>query len=289
MSVVADEAGDAPCRGAGCGIGAQLRSARERIGLTVAQAAQRLHVAGETLEALEAERFEALGAPIYVKGYVGRYAELLGESPEALQAQLTSAAMMPEPDLRRVPHAFVRVQSRRPTAMIVVSAIIVLIVAGGLGWWAWSRRHAGLAVPMLLSQTAPQRPATSAASPTARTESTRSAASAARHADAAAPAKATTAVTGSVHITLQFPGASWAAVTDATGHHLYRGMVSAGATKSFAGRAPLHVVLGYADGVTLVINGHATPIGRFVGRDHAVSIAVGAGGRVSPVPWHAGG
>ena len=66
------------------GIGARLRGARERSRLTILQAAERLHVDPDILEALEADDFAALGAPVYVKGHLRHYAELVGESPEAL-------------------------------------------------------------------------------------------------------------------------------------------------------------------------------------------------------------
>ena len=62
------------------GIGARLRAAREQCGLTVLQAAERLHVDARILEALEAQDFAALGASVYVRGHLRRYAEAVGES-----------------------------------------------------------------------------------------------------------------------------------------------------------------------------------------------------------------
>ena len=55
-------------------IGARLRSAREARGLTTLQAAEKLHVDARILEALEAEDFAALGAAVYVRGHLRRYA-----------------------------------------------------------------------------------------------------------------------------------------------------------------------------------------------------------------------
>jgi len=68
-----------------CGTGARLRGAREKKGLTVHEAAEKLHVDARTLEALEAEDFAALGADVYVRGHLRRYAEFIGESPAELQ------------------------------------------------------------------------------------------------------------------------------------------------------------------------------------------------------------
>jgi cytoskeleton protein RodZ len=281
---MAEEAGGEPRREVGCGIGARLRGARERAGLTIAQAAQRLHVSSEALEALEAERFEALGAPIYVKSYLHRYAVLLGEPPEALDAQLASSAVMPAPDLTRIPHA--TAEGGRYVAVILTT--VGVLIVGGLSWWGWSSRHALLAVAAPVQRSVRQRPPASASHVPARV----AAAAALPRTLAAAPpprARAPAAAQSAVRITLHFPAVSWVSVKDASGHHLFRGTVSAGASRSFSGRAPLHVVLGYAVGVTLSVNDRAAARVPYVGRDHAASIAVTAQGQLRPAPRHAGG
>jgi transcriptional regulator with XRE-family HTH domain len=111
------------------GIGARLRGAREKRGLTILQAAEKLHVDARMLEALEAGNFAALGALVYVRGHLRRYAELLGEPPPEPGEQYAAA---PSPDLTRIPH-------REPgrDSSLVLPAVIVLGVfaAVGLLWW----------------------------------------------------------------------------------------------------------------------------------------------------------
>ena len=111
------------------GIGARLRGAREKRGLTILQAAEKLHVDARMLEALEAGNFAALGALVYVRGHLRRYAELLGEPPPEPAEQYAAA---PSPDLTRIPH-------REPgrDSSLVLPAVIVLGVfaAVGLLWW----------------------------------------------------------------------------------------------------------------------------------------------------------
>ncbi len=277
---MADELGGEPRREGGCGVGAQLRAARERSGLTIGQAAQKLHVGEEVLEALETERFEALGASIYVKSYLRRYADLLGEPAAPLHERLASRIVMPQPDLTRGPRAAV------PKAGIVGRVLTGLGVLGvmGLAWWGWSHRHQVVAVPVI-SRLVPARlpavPVARAGAASARPTAEPAAHGAKVGSHAAAPATA--------RITLRFPTASWVAVTGAAGHSIYRGMVAAGAARSFEGRAPLHVVLGYASGVAVRIDGRAAFIGSYVGRDHAVSFDITADGRVLPAPLRAGG
>ena len=86
-----------------CGTGARLRGAREQKGLTVLEAAEKLHVDAKTLEALEAEDFAALGADVYVRGHLRRYAEFIGESPAELQELYASGRQAARPDLTRIP------------------------------------------------------------------------------------------------------------------------------------------------------------------------------------------
>ena len=61
--------------------GEMLRAERERRGYSVQQAAEELHLDAWVIEAIEANRFEALGAPVYARGHLRKYAALLGLSP----------------------------------------------------------------------------------------------------------------------------------------------------------------------------------------------------------------
>ena len=60
-------------------IGERLRAGRERAGLSVAAAAEKLHLDPKVIEALEADRFAELGASVYVRGHLRRYADFVGE------------------------------------------------------------------------------------------------------------------------------------------------------------------------------------------------------------------
>ncbi len=63
-----------------CSIGARLRAGREKMGLTVLQVAERIHTDPKIVEAIEAQNFQALGAPVYARGHIRHYADLVGES-----------------------------------------------------------------------------------------------------------------------------------------------------------------------------------------------------------------
>ena len=53
-------------------IGERLRAGRERAGLSIAAAAEKLHLDNKVIEALEADRFAELGASVYVRGHLRR-------------------------------------------------------------------------------------------------------------------------------------------------------------------------------------------------------------------------
>lgn len=270
--------------GRGSGIGPRLRSARERRGLTVEQAALKLHLDPAVLQSLEAEDFGALGAPIFVKGYVGRYAELVGESAESLQ-QLLAGAVIPVPDLTRIPRA--RAEGSRFMGPATIALAAGLVLATSL-WWGISRWHERHAPPtpariaprkLIARRIASGTPAVAGkaavamAAPALRAAVARRAANRAGQA-AAGPSK------GEVRITLKFSTASWVEVKDAAGKRLYRAMAPAAAVRVFKGPAPLHVVLGYAPAATLVVDGRATSIGALAQVDHVASFEVAADGRV---------
>lgn len=117
-------------------IGEQLRAARERLGVDVAQAAESMKVDVAVIEALEAGRFFALGAPVFARGYLRHYADYLGEPLEEVTGKyktLQESAMSPDltklPQLAGKPH-----DKRRPRWPLVVGALLLLGAA--LVWWA---------------------------------------------------------------------------------------------------------------------------------------------------------
>ncbi len=63
--------------------GALLAAARVRAGLSLDDVARRSKVGREHLEALEADDFDRLPAPVYVRGFLRLYAREVGLDPEA--------------------------------------------------------------------------------------------------------------------------------------------------------------------------------------------------------------
>lgn len=66
------------------GPGTQLRKARERQGLDRAKMASQLHLSQAMIAALEVDDFEHLPGPVFVQGYLRKYARLLGVNEHAI-------------------------------------------------------------------------------------------------------------------------------------------------------------------------------------------------------------
>jgi cytoskeleton protein RodZ len=115
------------------GIGARLRAGRDKTGLTLLQVAEKLHVDAKVVESLESERFDALGAPVFVRGHLKHYAELIGEQPAQLLELYTGSTKPAMPDLTRLP----KVAPEGRPSRLAVPALVVLIgfVLLGVIWW----------------------------------------------------------------------------------------------------------------------------------------------------------
>ena len=121
-----------------CGIGARLRAGREKAGMTVLQAAEKLHIDPKMLEALEAENFASFGAAVYVRGHLRHYADLVGERYAELQELYDTEAPAPRPDLTRAPRAPRLSKQRRlvkPSLVVTVGTVVVCAV-----WWVLTRK-----------------------------------------------------------------------------------------------------------------------------------------------------
>ena len=64
------------------GPGQRLQSAREAISLSIEEVSARLHLDTRTLGNLEADNYDKLPAPTFVRGYLRSYARLLNISAD---------------------------------------------------------------------------------------------------------------------------------------------------------------------------------------------------------------
>jgi cytoskeleton protein RodZ len=115
------------------GIGVRLRDARERSAMTLVQAADKLHVDPKAVVALEAEDFETFGAPVFARGHIRRYSDLVGDKSDELVGLYNETTRAVLPDLARVPSADPLADVRR-LAVPALFALIGLVLLGVV-WW----------------------------------------------------------------------------------------------------------------------------------------------------------
>lgn len=256
-------------------IGERLRAGRERAGLSVAAAAEKLHLDNKVIEALEADRFAELGASVYVRGHLRRYADFVGEAgAEMVNSYLEREAKPPPPDLTQVPHPERRADPRRlVTPMVGLGCALVLALAI---WWVLAGSRPGTSgadvaasagdsaasgTPVVEAPPpAAQAPAMQVANAPVTPAPAPAAKAAAAEATTPAPAPVEERPARSTTLRLELTGESWVEVYDSRGERLFYDVASAGSVQSFEGRPPLRVVLGNAAAVAVQVDGQTRQI-----------------------------
>ncbi|HEU4589940.1 MAG TPA: RodZ domain-containing protein [Steroidobacteraceae bacterium] len=277
-----EESPAAPSAPAPRSIGERLRAGRERAGLSMAAAAEKLHLDIKVIEALEADRFAELGASVYVRGHLRRYADFVGE-PGAEMVSAYSAraeARPPPPDLTQVPQAERHADPRRlVTPLLGLGGALVLALAI---WWVLAGSHPRAAKPADVSPVAQVAPAAASAPATSGAASAGSAApvqvlatpaaASTQPAERSAPAAAASASPPvadrkeepapprATRLVLELTNESWVEVYDARGERLFYDVAGAGSVQSIEGRPPLRVVLGNAAAVDVQVDGERREI-----------------------------
>lgn len=229
--------------------GARLAGARLRAGLTLEQVAEKLRLDRNTVVALEADDHRAIGAAVFVRGFLRRYAALVGEPAaeiDALYARRPDAEIRPDLSKTGMHRIAPAGHGARLGLVPAVIAAVVLSIVGAVWWAMRTKPQSYTVVSEERTQTLP------AAAPVA-------AASAAGSAAAAPGTAAATDVQAAPlprrHLQLQFNGECWVELYDARGFRLFFGFGHAGTTQDLTGVAPFRFVLGNAAVVAVNIEG----------------------------------
>jgi cytoskeleton protein RodZ len=265
-------------------LGLRLRRAREAAGLSVPEVAEKLRLKAATVEAIEREDFDALGATVYVRGYYNSYARLVGV-PTVLIDSLFARRAAAVPELRttaRVSHSrylFDRYAKRAVyvvlTASIVVP-VILLATRNQLPQPGATLTPLDTPVSAPQGQLAQQPGATppSTTEPAARSGDAPVMASlgpfySAQFSAPALPAPVAPPVAVAVPgadgrgLSLRLSGDSWVEVLGTDGRRIEHGLLRAGTERHFAAGTVARVSLGNAEAVEVRLNGAVTDIGAF--------------------------
>lgn len=263
------------------GCGQRLRNAREAAGLSVADVATRLKMPVRIIEALEAEDWARIGAPVFVRGQLRSYSRMLGLPIEPVQSASGVAPIEPThlvahwrtPLLQRVAD-----QVGGRLVYIVITALIVLPV------WVATRSHldsseelaAPLDVPADKLAAAQQTDTT--AQPAVREPSTVVASMVPPRQSAPAPATTSTAPELSLHVNDD----SWVQIRGKDGSTIEEALLKSGETRTYPAANVDRVVLGNAKAVEVQRNGQAQDLTPFM-RASVARFTVSPDGSLAPV------
>jgi len=244
--------------------GARLAQARERLGLSQEQVADKLKLDPYTVVALESDNYAPIGAVVFVRGFLRRYAALVGVAPDEIEALYARQPNpLRAPDLAHGAVHSPNRESRRgalgpwPTALLALALCLI-----ALGWWAARREPSMPAAPgeSAVPSAAPAGPAASAApagnAPVAPAPVAAPGTPAAASAATAAALEALPRVPLQVH----FRGESWAEVYDARGMRLMFGFGHADTTQALSGVPPFRLALGNVGATDVSVNGVAVAL-----------------------------
>ena len=242
--------------------GERLAEARRALQITVLEIAKELHLDEFKVRALESNDFEVIGAPVFAKGHLRKYAQLVKVREADVMAdyyQLTRSSGAP-------PALAPRPRPRPPISLgpWIAAIVVILVVASGYWWYA---NQADSPVPRVTGQIAPS-PA-----PAETVIDDELVADDAVDTDDADPEElvlisppadvapeAIVTDSTAMQLSITYVGDCWTEITDATGRRLYFDLGPAGRAINLSGEAPFSVLFGDADNVTLVVNGEAFDI-----------------------------
>lgn len=284
---------------AGESIGQLLARRRAERGLDIAKAAQELRCDRAVIEALEADRYADLGAAVFARGHLRRYADFLGAPSADLLARWSAeqSGGQPLPDLTRAPQAPRPIDTRRWGRLL---AVVAGALAIGLAAW-WILQGAGArpapAVDPRAVATPPQSvPVPEVAAippqetpPTAVVPSPMPPAAEPVDPPAEAPARTTApapavAAAGDVALAFTTRADCWAEVVDAKGTRRLHQLIRAGERVTASGAPPLRVTLGRGDVTRVEVGGRAVTLPQDALRNAVARFEVAASGAVRALP-----
>ena len=254
--------------------GERLAEARREQQISVVEIAKELHLDELKVRALERNEFDILGAPVFAKGHLKKYAQLVGVDPDDVLTdyyQLTRSL-----ETTRV--ISVRTRPRQeltPGPWIVV--IVVIIIAVTAYWWFTSRpltqepevqQESSLAedqesesevvVPAETEETASDEQTTAAPVEEETPEPVVEATPEPLVEDAPQPVveeSPPTVEDGQLFLLVTYTGDCWTEITDASGRRLLFALGKDGRTVELSGAEPFNVLFGNPGNVSVQVNG----------------------------------
>ncbi|MEM9208356.1 MAG: RodZ domain-containing protein [Pseudomonadota bacterium] len=264
--------------------GERLAAARKDQDISIRDIAKELHLDEAKVQALEQNQFDVLGAPVFAKGHLRKYAELVGVSEADVLADYYELnRSVGAPPVVGPPRKAARDIDLSP---YILPAVVVVVILGLLFWWLQSgspvpgagdgtddtavpaepESNPEVTVPDAQAEPAPVvdaadddgsaesanvEPAVTEPDTTPNAAPDSTADSSAERARSPVPA----GDDGALALTLQFSGDCWTEVTDGAGDRLFFDLGKEGRTVEVSGEPPLRLLLGNSNNVSVSVNG----------------------------------
>ncbi|MGB8964243.1 MAG: RodZ domain-containing protein [Candidatus Cybelea sp.] len=223
-------------------LGQRFRAAREARGMSLSDVAGSIRIRPVYLAAIEDERWSAIGAPVYIRGFLRTYARFLGLDPEEAVGEFNRT--QPQPPAQSSPEKApaseeLRAPARsapegRGSLTIWIASVVAVLLIAFVVYNALTLHRGGTQTAALASTAPP--PATQV--PAAQLS--------------AAP-PAVRAGVGASSLALVLSAPSWLRVT-VDGNVSMEGTFPAGTSKTFHGKNAM-VRVGNAGGVEIYVDG----------------------------------
>jgi cytoskeleton protein RodZ len=274
---VADESGETGPRG-----GERLAQARRKQQISVLDVAKELHIDEPKVRALESNDFDVLGAPVFAKGHLRKYAQLVGvDEADVLAdyyAMTRSVALPPlvagRPKVR---------QEFSPGPWIALLA--ALAVALGAYWWFGVRDPDAASSPTLPDVLQPGQPQPELLRPeqlqpdelpsaAVDVDESPAATVVAPRSEPAVVVDEPPLADGQIGLSLLFSGDCWTEIIDADGRRLFFNMGHAGQSTVLRGKAPISALFGNAENVSVQVNGNSYALPAPASANGTVRVAI---------------
>ena len=247
--------------------GERLAEARREQQIAVFEIAKELHLDEHKVRALERNEFDVLGAPVFAKGYLRKYAQLVNVNGDDVLADYyhmnRAAEAPPVVSSRPKPR-----QELSPGPWIAVIVVLILTVMA----YVWFTRPDAPSIgipepareadaPIVDEPEQEPEPETEAETETmteAQAEATPEPVPQSVQPPIEPPLEETSSpaiAEGQVRVLLTYTGDCWTEVTDASGRRLFFDLGRDGRSVELSGAEPLNVLFGSPGNVEVVVNG----------------------------------
>ena len=240
-------------------LGERFRAAREARGLTLSDVAEQIRIRSVYLTAIEEENWLAIGAPVYVRGFLRTYARFLSldaeEAVGAFNQQAAGAAAVTVADPVTTPPR--QSEPRRLLPFIWIASVVAVLLIAYVAFNAFSPHEPATDLTQVSVTVNPS----PSGSPQLSTSPGGSVAPAALASPQASASAAVVVANQPNSLVVQLSAPSWLRVV-IDGSVRIEGTFPAGTSKTFRGkRAELRI--GNAGGVSLLVDGKSIgPLGK---------------------------